>query len=89
MEKIDKFVIYWYSKIIFNTLINSTKLIFRKLETQTRKLTAEKLHQKFNEICLKDNLLPIYTNIHIYILSVGLLHRTLHITIDVIYPNEY
>ena len=50
MEKIDKFVIYWYSKIVFNTLNNSAKLIFRKLETETRKLTAEKLHQKFNEI---------------------------------------
>ena len=60
MEKIDKFVIYWYSKIVFNTLNNSTKLIFRKLETETRKLTAEKLHQKFNEICLKENFLPIY-----------------------------
>ena len=42
MKKIDKFVIYWYSKIVFNTLNNSTKLIFRKLETETRKLTAEK-----------------------------------------------
>ena len=50
MEKIDKFVIYWYSKIVFNTLNNSAKLIFRKLETEPRKLTAEKLHQKFNEI---------------------------------------
>ena len=67
MEKIDKFVIYWYSKIVFNTLNNSAKRIFRKLETETRKLTAEKLHQKFNEICLKENLLPIYTNIYICI----------------------
>ena len=50
MEKIVKFVIYWYSKIVFNTLNNSTKLIFRKLKTETRKLTAEKLHQKLNEI---------------------------------------
>ena len=50
MEKNDKFVIYWYSKIVFNTLNNSTKLIFRKLETETRKVTAEKLHQKFNEL---------------------------------------
>ena len=50
MEKIDIFVIYWYSKIIFNTLNNSTKQIFRKLETETRKLATEKLHQKLNEI---------------------------------------
>ena len=50
MEKIDKFLIYWYSKIVFNILNNSPKLIFRKLETETRKLTAENLHQKFNEI---------------------------------------
>ena len=67
MEKIDKFVLCWYSKIVFNTLNNSTKLIFRMLETETRKLTAKKLHQKFNEICLKENLLPTYTNIYIYI----------------------
>ena len=50
MKKIDKFVICWYSKIVFNTLNNYKKRIFRKLESETRKLTAEKLHQKFNEI---------------------------------------
>ena len=48
MEKIDKFVIYWYSKIVFNSQNNPTKLFFRKLEIETRKLTAEKLHRKFN-----------------------------------------
>ena len=50
MKKIDKFVLYWYSNIVFNIISNPTKLIFRKLETETRKLTAEKQHQKFNEI---------------------------------------
>ena len=60
MEKIDKFVTYWYSKIVFNTLNDITKLIFRKLETETRKLTAEILHQKFNEIY-------IYIYTHMYI----------------------
>ena len=64
MEKIDKFVIYWYSKIVFNTLNNSAKLIFRKLETDTRKLTAEKLHQKFNEI---------YIYIYIYFVDINFL----------------
>ena len=49
-------------KIVFNTLNNSTKLIFRKLGTETRKLTAEKLRQKFIEICLIENLLPTYKN---------------------------
>ena len=68
MEKIYKFAIYWYSKRVFNTHNNSTKLIFRKLETERRKFTEEKLHQKFNEICLKENLLPTYTNIYIYII---------------------
>ena len=43
MEKNGKFVIYWYSKIDFNALNNSTKQIFNKLETETRKLTAEKI----------------------------------------------
>ena len=67
MEKIDKFVIFWYSKIVFNTLNNSTKLIFRKLETETRKLTAEKLHQKFNEIyiyiyCMKPTIYCRYVD---------------------------
>ena len=55
MEKIYKFVIQWYSKIVFNTLNNSTKLIFRKLETETRKLTAEKLHQKFHKYLYNEN----------------------------------
>ena len=67
MENFYKFVIYWYSKIAFNIPNNSTKLIFRKLETETTKLTGEKLHQKCNEICLKENLLPTYTHIYIYI----------------------
>ena len=75
MEKIDKLVIYWYSNIVFNAL-NSTKLNFRKLETGTRKLTDEKLHQKFNEICLKENLLPTFTNIYyIYVFNVCCIMR--------------
>ena len=62
MEKIDKFVIYWYSKIVFNTLNNSTKIIFRKLKTETRKLTAERFHQEFNFIY-------IYIYIHTHLVT--------------------
>ena len=71
MGKKYKFVIYWYSKIVFNSPNDPTKLFFRKLETETRKLTAENLYQKFNEICLKDNFLTTYTNINIYIYAVN------------------
>ena len=66
MEKNYEFVIYCYSKIVFNTLKNSTKLFFRKLETETRKLTAEKLHLKFNEIYMTIGIYIYIVKVHIY-----------------------
>ena len=55
-----------YLKLVFensfNHLDNHEKLMFRKLETYSRKLITLELHLQFNIICLKENLLPIYTN---------------------------
>ena len=40
----------------------------RCIKNLKKKLVTLKLHLRFNEICLKENLLPIYTNlIYIYI----------------------
>ena len=36
-------------------------------ETKSKQLITNNLHQEFNNIRLKENLLPIYTNIYIYI----------------------
>ena len=43
-------------------------LNFRKIETKSKQLKTNNLHQEFNNICLNENLLPIYTNLYTYIL---------------------
>ena len=67
----NEFIIQWYSRSIFNFQPSEIKQLFRKIETKSKQLITNNLHQEFNNICLNENLLPIYTNnynyIHIYI----------------------
>ena len=63
----NEFIIQWYSKSIFNFQHSEIKQLFRKIETKSKQLITNNLHQEFNNICLNVNLLPIYTNIYIYI----------------------
>ena len=65
--KIRTFVIFWLSRIILNLVSPENKAIFRKLENLEKKKIGTQLHCEFNQICLKENLLPKYTNINIYI----------------------
>ena len=63
----EKYILLWYSRIILNIQTKEVKIVFRKLEAATKRLTKLKLHLEFNELCIQENLLPIYTNIYIYI----------------------
>ena len=62
----NEFIIQWYSRSIFNFQPSEIKQLFRKIETKSKQLITNNLHQEFNNICLNENLLPIYTN-NIYI----------------------
>ena len=63
----NEFIMQWYSRSIFNFQPSEIKQLFRKIETKSKQLITNNLHQEFNNICLNENLLPIYTNINIYI----------------------
>ena len=61
-----------YGEVI-NTLTEENKRLIRYMENTSRKIINTKQAITFNEICVRENLLPIYTlNIYIYI------HLTLH-----------
>ena len=56
----NEFIIQWYSRSIFNFQPFEIKQLFRKIETKSKQLITNNLHQEFNNICLNENLLPIY-----------------------------
>ena len=59
-----KYILNLYSKIVFTHLVNNEKLMFRKLETYSRKLITLELHLQFNIIYVY--IYYIYNYIHIY-----------------------
>ena len=61
------FLLQWYSFIAWKFMNSNAKAKFRDVEKIEKKLVTLKLHLQFNEICLKENLLPVYTNQYIYI----------------------
>ena len=60
------FLIQWYSFIAWKFMNNNAKAKFRDVEKIEKKLVTLKLHLQFNEICLKENLLPVYTNLTLH-----------------------
>ena len=58
---------FWLSLIILKTLPTEIKQLYRKYEKNKLKLTILIAHRLFNETCINNNLLPIYTNIYIAI----------------------
>ena len=67
--KIRNFVIFWLFRIALNLVSLGNKATFHKLENFERKKISTELHREFIQICLKENLLPKYTNIYLYILE--------------------
>ena len=62
----QKAITLWFSKIVLKIIPNDVKEVFRKYEKEARKLLTAHSHRNFNETCLNNNLLPIYSNIYIY-----------------------
>ena len=60
-----KYILLLYSRIILNIQTTEAKICFRKQESAKKKLTKLKLHLEFNELCIKENLLPTYTNTYV------------------------
>ena len=50
------FIIQWYSRSISNFQPSEIKQLFRKIETKSKQLITNNLHQEFNNICLKRKL---------------------------------
>ena len=48
----NEFIIQWYSRSIFNFQPSEIKQLFRKIETKSKQLITNNLHQEFNEIHL-------------------------------------
>ena len=57
----------WLSRCILKVTSEKIKLKFRELEKYKMKNLRDKSDLIFNETCLNNNLLPVYTNISIYI----------------------
>ena len=74
----NEFIIQWYSRSIFNFQPSEIKQLFRKIETKSKQLITNNLHQEFNNICLNENLLPIYTNRTLNIVMFNKAHLFFH-----------
>ena len=46
----NEFIIQWYSRSIFNFQPFEIKQLFRKIETKSKQLITNNLHQEFNNI---------------------------------------
>ena len=65
-NKHEYFFTNWCSFIILRHIREIKKASLRTLENIVRKTTSTYLHFKLNEQYLQHDLLPIYTNMHIY-----------------------
>ena len=57
-------ITFWLSLIILKTLPTEINQLYRKYEKKL-KLTTLIAHRLFNETCINNNLLPIYTYTYI------------------------
>ena len=61
MKLFRVYTLLWFSYVIFKTISNEAKVYFRQLEKTAKRLTKVEEHVKFNENCMKEDLLPRYT----------------------------
>ena len=59
-----KVVTFWYSLVVFKLLSNVHKNLFKKVERISKKQGNVQQHLKYNLKCLKEDFLPIHTNIY-------------------------
>ena len=48
----ENYYLIWYSRTIFNNLSDNNKINFKKLEVNSEKLMATKLHLEFKQIII-------------------------------------
>ena len=48
IKMLKKYILKWYSRIFFNNLKNHSKIAFRILEVNSKKLVPAQLHIRFN-----------------------------------------
>ena len=58
-------IIASFGELLF-TLSHDQRRIVRRLESETKKLSNTKHAVVFNDLCIRENLLPKYSNIYIY-----------------------
>ena len=51
---LENFVVTWYSRVIFNNRNKDNKIIFRRLETDFKKITTTEMQLKFNKYLCVD-----------------------------------
>ena len=56
----------WLSRCILRVTKEKIKLKFRQLEKYKLKNLKAESHLVFNETCLNNNLLPVYTNVRLH-----------------------
>ena len=66
MKLENKYFIKWFSFIILRTIPEDTKNKFRLLEKSLKKLKKTQCHLVFNETCVRNELLPKYTNVRVH-----------------------
>ena len=52
-----------YGSFLYNNFSSNLRQLIRKYEAENKKLIKNKLSYKFNYTCLKENILPKYSNI--------------------------
>ena len=83
-----KYILTLHSKIVFNHLENYNKIMFRKLEVNSKRKITLQLHLQFSMTCIKENLLPVYTNIYIYIYIFHRINQLIIIIITVMMQHS-
>ena len=56
----NEFIIQWYSRSILNFQPSEIKQLFRKIETKSKQLITNNLHQEFNNIYIYISLSRIH-----------------------------
>ena len=55
----------WFSYVVFKTISYEAKEYFRQLKKTAKRLIRVEEHLKLNEVCVKEDSLPRYTNFNV------------------------
>ena len=63
----NEFIVQWYSRSIFNFQPSEINQLFRKIQTKSKQLITNNLHQEFKNIMFKRKLAANLYKLYIYI----------------------